>query len=1050
MKKNIGILHLSDLHASIKSKSTIKSLVNLLKDDLKRINLQYDTKIDFVCISGDLINSGDKADEELNIVFNDIIEPLMNELTLDKNKFFVVPGNHEIKKDAIIDYIENGLTSMLTTETAIEEFLSREDEGSLQRINYFNEFSSQFSGVPILNKSMLKSYSLKIENITIGIVCINSAWRSTGVGHSEKGKMVIGRKLIMDGFESINTADIKICMMHHPLDWLVEEDEIAIQKCINQYDIVLNGHIHETSTKIYTSYNGQTLFNTCGKFDNSSDIYNGYSVISINPYTKESNVILRQYFDNPRNCFDKAIGLCPDGIFAANLGKKDDSLALAYKISHSIYPKFLEYANSFFVSNLSSGKTLKSFEESFIVPTFSKYSEYEKETNFEEGKENFFDEEKEEPITLSHLCNSNTNFLLIGKKETGKTTILHYIIKYCISNFNMLNSVPILIDCEQIDLSGKNVIHRAALQYINSFCSDEDAFSQNDINKLLEAGLCTILFDNFDAINSGKLSKINAFLTEFKNNKFIFSETEETGTISLRKIAVEPICEYVELYISPLSKGQIRSVAKQYMQENEFKEYLSLLDKVMLCFKKTTLPKTPFILSIILSLCNNSDFTPINEAVVMEQFMESLLEKSSFCEADSSKFDFRAKEDFLIYIVSYMNKENRFYLSDNEFDELVIKYHAYTGFSTNETHFDTLFFEKGVLIKYNNTTSFRYACMIEYYIAKKAGQEPDFLDYIMSEKNYLNYSNEMTYYTGLYRRDNNILNIIYSDLLSYYNIFQYKLDEMMDYQIGLDIAVPSDMLKKQLTETRLSQEKSDELTDSINTTEQVFPEKINKKNDYDDMSSFSQALLIYGNCIKNLELISKKEKDDAYHMYLTGLCILLSIMKDTTEKDCEIILKEMKNKPENYSEQEITETKNIFNDIIRITLPLWIQNVALENIGTIKLCSILEETIKNSTKDSFEKFFSVFIYADLRLPGLQKVLLKYVNEVENKSLLKIIFFKLLYYYDFRYFSTSLDSFFENILADINIKLQNTTKQFKSIVVNEIKSKRTMHSNTVEQ
>ena len=65
--------------------------------------------------------------------------------------------------------------------------------------------------------------------------------------------MVIGRKLIIDGFESIKTADVKICLMHHPLDWLVDEDEIAIQKCLNQFDMVLNGHIHETSTKIYTS-----------------------------------------------------------------------------------------------------------------------------------------------------------------------------------------------------------------------------------------------------------------------------------------------------------------------------------------------------------------------------------------------------------------------------------------------------------------------------------------------------------------------------------------------------------------------------------------------------------------------------------------------------------------------------------------------------------------------------------------------------------------------------------------------------------------------------
>lgn len=62
------------------------------------------------------------------------------------------------------------------------------------------------------------------------------------------------------------------------------------------------------------------------------------------------------------------------------------------------------------------------------------------------------------------------------------------------------------------------------------------------------------------------------------------------------------------------------------------------------------------------------------------------------------------------------------------------------------------------------------------------------------------------------------------------------------------------------------------------------------------------------------------------------------------------------------------------------------------------------------------------MFSDLHLPGLKHVLKDYVDKANNKSLLTIIFFKLLYYYRFRYFSPSLDPFFEDILADINIKL----------------------------
>lgn len=86
------------------------------------------------------------------------------------------------------------------------------------------------------------------------------------------------------------------------------------------------------------------------------------------------------------------------------------------------------------------------------------------------------------------------------------------------------------------------------------------------------------------------------------------------------------------------------------------------------------------------------------------------------------------------------------------------------------------------------------------------------------------------------------------------------------------------------------------------------------------------------------------------------------------------------------------------------------------------------------------------MFSDLHLPGLQRVLKEYVAEANNKSLLTIIFFKLLYYYRFRYFSSSLDPFFENILADINIKLHGGNKLRKDRIISELK-KQKMIDNT---
>lgn len=1032
MSKQIGILHLSDIHANNNSKQTITRLTTLLIEDLVKIQAEYNTIIKAVCISGDLINSGDNSIDELDIVLTELIQPIMNALNLNEDFFFIVPGNHEIKRQSVLPHIESGLAMTLTTETAIESFLQNIDSESLKRIDYFTDFSSLFSGAPVLDTPLMQSYSLQCDTINIGIVCINSAWRSTGAGGKEKGKMVIGRKQIIDALESIQTSDIKLCLMHHPLDWLVDEDKTAIEKCINGFDIVLNGHIHETDTKVYTSYNGQTIFNTCGKFDNSSDIYNGYTLISINPFNKDCNILLRQYFDYPRNCFDKAIALQSNGLFPAKIGIKDDILALAYNIVHSISDRFLEYADSYFVSNVASGKILKSFDESFIPPAFSKYSEYEKETVFDDNSD-------EAPLTLNEICSGKCNVLILGKKEIGKTTLLHYIFKYCVSNFNVLHCVPIIIDCLYINYAGKNVISRAALQFINEFCSANSSYSQSDLDTLLEAGVCTLLFDNFETVGTKELTKINEFLSQYPNNKFIFAEKETIGARALRAIAVVPNCEYEEIHICSLTKSQIRSIAKQCILGQDTRcDTSSIIDKVMLCFKKTTLPKTPFVLSLILSLCDNSDFAPINEAIVMEQFMESLLEKASPDEADSRTFDFRNKEDFLIFLVSYMNEQNRYYFKPTEFDTLLYEYHSSIGFSVSETGFDRLFFEKGVLVRTELIITFRYTCMIEYYIAKKAGQEPEFLEHIMSNRNYLNYSNELIYYTGLNRRNKSILQILQTDLRQDYDRLQPLMSELNNYKIGLDITIPDEAFSKTLAESRLTQAESDKFSDTEDTSEKVLPETIDKCATHGEMNAFIETLLIYGNCLKNLELIQKAEKSFGFDNYLFGLCLVLAILKKYTEEFFDQIVAEMESDPEKYNIEKIQKAKNIFTDILKIALPIAVQNIALENVGTSKLKSILEDIIQAQTLSDFKKFFSVFMFADLRLPGLQNTLYQYAKNAQNKSLLKIIFFKFLYYYQFRYFSSSLDSFLENTLADINIKLHDGNKYKKGKLIDNLK------------
>lgn len=1030
---NIGILHISDIHASVKSQKKITELCELLKSDIKKLQGEHDIKVELVCITGDLINSGDNSNEELSVVFDCVIKPLMEEFSLKEEQFFIVPGNHEVKRSKIVDYIENGISMALTSEESINAFVNNIDSNALERISYFDDFSLMFGGDPVHKNALTHSHIINIGDLKFGIVCINSSWRSTGIGSAERGKLAVGSEQIIDGFNAIQSADVKICLMHHPLDWLIEDDKTAIEKCINKYDLILNGHIHETNTKKYITYNGQAIYNTCGKFDKSSDIYNGYSLISVNPFNRQCDIFLRQYFNYPRDCFDDAIALMPNGVFSTTIGDRDNELSLAYNITHSIKSKFVDYANSFFVENVVAGSNIKSFDEAFIIPEFSNFSEYEKETEFSS------DEEEIEP-TLEDVCNCADNLLLLGKKEVGKTTLLHYIMKYNISNFNVMKSLPILIDCSTISYAGKDIIIRAAHRFIHEYCSDTDSFTRENIIDLLEKGLCTILFDNFETVQETQLPKINEFLNKYSSNKFIFSEAESLGAKSLRDISVVPDCDYREIHICSLTKGQIRRYAKNYFA-GELQENSSTVEKIMICFNNTMLPKTPFVLSVMLSECNSGDFSPINEATVMELFIESLLEKSSPSEVDSGTYDFKNKEDFLMRMVGQMHSMNQYYFTVEEFEQFLLDYHKKVGFTISDTHFDKLFFEKGILIKNYSGITFRYASLIEYYLAKIAKEDTKFLEYILSDKNYLNYMDELIYFTGLNRRDNQVLSVVKSDMVELCADLNYMLEELSDYDIGLDFNVSNDALRESMSEKRLTQEESDELSDVKRRSTQLLPENINKKVEHNAGEIFVKTLIIYGNCLRNLELISVDEKKEAFDIYINALCIMLAILKSETEDFFRKQLEKMESNPEESDKEEIQKEQNIIADILKIALPITLQNIALENVGTAKLQNVFCEKIESDTSYDFEKFFSVFLFTDLRLPGIKNVIKQYLSEPKRKALLKIIFVKILYYYHFRYFSSSLDPFMENILFDINAKLNNTNKFNKTQWINEIKNQR---------
>lgn len=74
------------------------------------------------------------------------------------------------------------------------------------------------------------------------------------------------------------------------------------------------------------------------------------------------------------------------------------------------------------------------------------------------------------------------------------------------------------------------------------------------------------------------------------------------------------------------------------------------------------MPRTPFAVSLILAICNEtSDYMPTNQAKIVENFMEKLLEKLNPQEVFSKTYDFNNKEKFLSELAYKIFKSNNYY-----------------------------------------------------------------------------------------------------------------------------------------------------------------------------------------------------------------------------------------------------------------------------------------------------------------------------------------------------------------------------------------------------
>lgn len=384
-----------------------------------------------------------------------------------------------------------------------------------------------------------------------------------------------------------------------------------------------------------------------------------------------------------------------------------------------------------------------------------------------------------------------------------------------------------------------------------------------------------------------------------------------------------------------------------------------------------------------------------------------------------------------------MVKNNRYYFTRVEYIQFTEGYFIKSGLSLSKSKFDTLFFDKGILVQDAEHVYFRFKSILQYFIARKLQRDSQALNWVLLKENYINFADEISFLTGLDRTRLDILQYIEYELNLEIDKYMPTLQCLSNY--GLSNIEFDPAIKETIHELKMTDEEKDRLLDFPDFSADFETQIIEKQDisEYPDKYIFMKLLNLYGKIIRHSEVLDLPVKATALDLYMTGCCILLADIKLQAEKNLTVenIQKLMDNAE--IQQRIHQEHAEMIQNIIKISAPLLVQNLAAETVGTGKLDTVLLDRIQH-VDNEFLKFMYVFLYSDLKLDNLLDVVERYLNSIRSRDIIYLSIFKMLHYYQTSHIRKKDDERLVALIADTILRFNNQSKILKGNIMNAIR------------
>lgn len=960
----LNILHLADLHCNAEDELYLKNVGSALCKDLAN-QVAAGINPDIVCITGDLVNKGQNAKVEYHLAESIFLQPLREVLELPQGAFFFVPGNHDVDQTQVSKPFESGLGQDLVDQNAFRQFYrtaqgNNPDIDFLQKKlgSYFN-FVSGYKNEHVKHKSFFyDAYKVKKNGIRVGIVSLNSAWRSSQHG-KDIGRLVIGEHVVMEAAAKISDCDIRVCLCHHPFEMLTEWDAKPVRQMVaKHFHALLNGHVHDSDAAATRQLFGNLFVSTAGCLK-PNEQFSSYTTIEMDLEKESITCHFRKWYSE-RGQFDQETAKAAKGQSTFSGIRTVSASASAVLQIAVVRGRLQEQTQELDVVCPIEGIEDVEFGDVFVEPLLSDKSAYDRDT------------EARKTLCLDDLLRSKSNLLLAGRPEFGKTTILRYARDFILRHDKHFDTqIPVSLKFSDLPKNNPKSTIRCIAKVLGLPDGEIESFAQR--------GQLALLIDDFndrqDIDHEKRVATLRDFSQNHSNCRYILSATEYLSQpLQFELLTLASDFKANIAYIGSLNTAHTRQLLIKWKAKHDF-DVDGMLHQILYYFQHCQIPVTPLAVVLFLGVLfrTKKEKNIRNEAFLIENYLETILEKLSPSQRDSES-DFHDKEDFLAAVAWEMVQRGKQMLGTNEFEQLKIDYFEKQDEDLPHHSFFEAFFNKGILIRDEGFVCFRRRFWFHFFLAKALEYDKETEKAFLARPDVLKFSKALAYKAGLSRKEIDLLRWVDERAMKEAQPFikKYLHFELKDAGKTAPLQLIGDAIAQELREKNTDEE-IDRRRDDIFLQYQEDRGQI----DEEQIENFDDLLSLQSDIIRNTTKIGLNEKrrfiDNNVSCYIALMWAGLEMFREMLQKTDETELFKLffKGKKDATMQQKLRVVIEQAQRIVHQVVPLSVLVYMNEHLGNPKLSKSLRKLAESSHSATKRLFYYLLIFAQKPKEGIK-------------------------------------------------------------------------------